>query len=419
VPSAVSHAIVIDPRQKSTRSRLFRPSAMISYALDQARARFLELPGPYGTIRTTYGWHLCHTRTRGEFMSAVRAIHQQSLPFIERGAQVIAGFYGTPEWLTDGPIDRTPVGGSGWPRFAIDPPRGARVAEYAALAAEVAQVGGSGVLLELWNEPGFDVFASDLPALFVAVDAAAAAVRRAGLRCIGMSNALWNDPRAGDSDRRPVLQRWLERRPAIDGVSWHCYQGFDPAENTEGFAQVRRWLQAAGYRSDLPQWITEWGRWTTWPEVMDPSRDEEEHAAACATALLNFQRAGAAGATITCLEGFERPTWPGQGTFGMLGWDGQRLFEKPVFALQRILSRLSDTVYGFAMADRLTRSGVNILPTSSGCLLWRHQRDSGETLRVRVSNRLNGRWLERELPPASFMYLPLPDLRAPLRPEGD
>lgn len=367
--------LTIDRRHGSPISRVLQPSAMVSFSLPAAREHFLSrIGGPLGTARTTYAWALMHLPTREAFLQAARQVYaEEMLPFANRGARVLAGFGGTPIWLAPEPIDRTPMPGSGWPRFATLPPTDP--AAYAQLAAEVAAIGDDRTWLEFWNEPHSTTnWQGSVAELFDLASLVAKAVHGAGRKIAGLAHASWNDPREADPDTRSLLQRWIESGgPAdFDGLSWHCFSGTDPSTGLEGAGKVRGWLAARGL-PDLPQFLTEWQRWSAYPAWLDPSRDTMVGAAHHAHALHAMSREpGIAGATVAILEGFERPVTLGMGTFGLLCSTPAGLVEKPTFEVQRLLGELGSTQFPARVPPRIARTGVDVIAGDQGALLYRY-----------------------------------------------
>lgn len=359
-------------RQSNARPRVLRPSFMASFAQARARSYALEqIGGLLGTVRCTFGWALQHSKTREEFLDRARAVYRDEIaPFVARGARVIAGIDGTPRWLSRAPQDASNAPGSGWPRYATQPCERTKLGDYGKLVAELAAICGPEVWFELWNEPASPSFwAGTVDELFEQVGVSAAVLRAAGRRVVGLANGSWFDP-CTDGDPRPLLQRFIASGVPFDGVSWHAFQS-DPSSGLEGADRVREWLRDAGRDPKLPQFVTEWQRWTTFPDDLDPSRDTALGAAHHARALDLMARAGIEGATVACLQGFaDAPL--GAGSWGLLTSEGPALMrEKPAFDVQRILGTLGEVSFGAHVAPKLEKAGVGIFAGERAALVYR------------------------------------------------
>lgn len=372
--TAAKATIRVQTHDRRTLSRVLRPSVMTAFSGAEANERLLSLPGPIGAVRDGYAWDLMWAPTREEFMERARAIYRSILrPFAERGALVLAGFCGTPRWLADDPNDAAPVAGSGWPAYATRPPRD--FAAYAELAADLVRMANDPrVVIEFANEPAASVFWAGTEAqLFELFALTSAAVRGAGGQIIGMANS---PPTDG------FLERWIATRPMTNGISWHLFQGH-PRDGIEAVEKVRGWLRAAGMDENLPQVVTEWTRWPTWP-ANDPARDTVVGQAYHIAALDQMARAGIYAATYANLAGFG-PSEIGDGDFGLMarGADGI-LREKPAYEVLRGLARLGDQEFGVTVAPALAKLGVGALAgvsrecgSSVTALLWRYDETPG------------------------------------------
>jgi hypothetical protein len=374
--------IEIDRGRHRPLSRVLRPGAMVSGAGLPARERLLGLPGELGAVRGGFDWALIRSASPEAFLLQAHEIYESELrPFMERGALAVGLLAGTPRWLARQPIDETIMPGSGWPLYATRPPED--FSAYAEIAAALTRIDPR-VVVEFWNEPSSTSFWGGTETeLFDLAARCAAAIHGAGGQMVGMANSpAWDG----------LLERWIRTRPQIDGISWHCFQS-GPADGVMGAEIVRGWLRGAGMDPNLPQIVTEWNRWTTFPAPLDPSRDTAVGMAHHMAALVALARSGVKAATAANLAGFGSSA-VGDGDFGLLAVStGGAVSEKPCWRVQEALAQLGPVELGAAVAPELAAAGVGILATDDGvepwrrrlrAIVWRYDPDGSDAIKVAV-----------------------------------
>jgi len=319
---------VIADRPAGRLSGVFRPSVMMSWADADAARAFLALPGELGTVRLTLEPLLTDSHNLADFRKRLAQDAGNLKLLSDRGATIILTFARMPRWLSRSQDDSL-AGPFGFSIREASPPRDFE--QLSLLAAEMVRVInvdlGLDPLYEFWNEPESPSFwrGTQLE-LFQAYAAFASGARRADPRARvgGPAPGSWADRRSGEPKSGPtLLEAFLfhvsKAALPLDFVSWHNF-GMRPNERWHGAGEVRRWLAAAGLSVQLPQYVTEWNRWATFPEWMDPGRDEAPGAAYLISALHEMAIHGVTGHTLAALQDFhvagKGTAFPGD--FGLL-----------------------------------------------------------------------------------------------------
>lgn len=312
---------------------VFRPSVMMSWADAEAAKAFLALGSDLGTIRVTLEPLLTDSTSLADFRARLSREAGGLKALADRGATIIITFARMPRWLSRSQDDSL-AGPFGFSVREASPPKDVDL--FMQLATELARVInvelGLDPLYEFWNEPESRGFWRGTQAeLFQAYTAFAAGLRRADPRARvgGPAPGSWADRRAGEPKSGPtLLQAFIGHvagpDPAkgtlpLDFISWHNF-GTRPHDGWQGATEVRRWLRTAGLSEQVPQYVTEWNRWATFPEWLDPGRDEAPGAAYLVAALHEMALQGIAGHSLAALQDFRVPeggsAYPGD--FGLL-----------------------------------------------------------------------------------------------------
>ncbi len=346
--------------------RLFRPSAMLAFADVEALNAFLDLPGPIGAVRLTLETFLTESTSLDDYRNrlAVSAKHDMrpggiARRLLERRAEVVLTFARMPAWLARSKDSRL-AGPSGFTIREASPPRDYRVFEE--LVYQTVRIlnrdHGLSPVYELWNEPNSQIFWRGTRAdLFRTYAAFVAGARRADptARVGGLGVSPWDARKEGESAKTgPLLREFVNYAAAppsgigssgrlpIDFISWHYYDSSPEAGWSSGIEHIKRWLRSAGFSADLPQAITEWNYWSTFPEWLDPSRDDTVGAAYIPAALHAMDRAGVAMQTFSSLQDFR---WPSSdtafiGCFGLV--TRPPVMKKASFNVMHMLGLLED-----------------------------------------------------------------------------
>lgn len=389
---------------------VFRPSVMMSWADAEAASAFLALGGDLGTVRVTLEPLLTDSTSLADFRARlVREAGNLKL-LADRGATIVITFARMPRWLSRSQDDSL-AGPFGFSVREASPPKD--IDQLMQLATEMTRVInvelGLDPLYEFWNEPESRGFWRGTQAeLFQAYTAFAAGVRRADPKAKvgGPAPGSWADHRAGEPKSGPTLvQAFINHiagpAPAkgtlpLDFISWHNF-GMRPNEGWLGAGEVRRWLRAAGLSDQVPQYVTEWNRWATFPEWLDPGRDEAPGAAYLVAALHEMALQGIAGHTLAALQDFRVPE-PGTaypGDFGLL--TRAPVMKKASFHAMQMLTQLDrDRVAVEVDGVQSDASGLDVIATRGprrvSVLLSRHP--VGDQIFTRSMNRSGFRAIE-------------------------
>ena len=247
--------------------------------------------------------------------------------------------------------------------------------------------------------------------LFRAYEAFARGARRAdpSAKVGGLAVGGWNDRRAGEpAGRPPLLRAFIERAAArrvpLDFVSWHHFIT-SPEEGWTGASTVREWLRAAGLPPQMPQFVTEWNRWKTFPEWFDAGRDTAEGAAFMLAALEPIESAGVRGHTLAALQDFNAMV-SGEafrGDFGLV--TRSPMIRKASFCAMQMLTRLGPRRVAVELGPEIVAAeGVGALATATperiAVLVYRYGRDPPgaaiRTLRQSGYDRLEDLGLTQE-----------------------
>jgi hypothetical protein len=381
----------VDPaRDLGALARLYRPSVMLSWADAEAGAAFLALPGPLGAVRVTLEPLLTDSTSLADFKTRLAAGAAHLKPLVDRGATVVVTVARTPRWAAANK-DESPAGQHGFNQREASPPENEGIFEQ--LGEEIVRAlnaqNGSSLWYEFWNEPESRSFwGGSSAALFRAYDAFVRGARRADPRAKvgGLAVGSWSEPRAGETGNGPLLQAFIRQiapgvkrgTSALDFVSWHNFSKH-PEEGWAGVATVRAWLRDAGL-PDLPQVVSEWNRWSTFPEWYDPARDTTEGATFLLAALPAMEAAGVTAHTIAALQDFNAMTADQafRGDFGLV--TRAPMVKKASFCAVEMLGRLAGKRVAVDLPAEVTDSeGIGALATASAekivLLVYRHSQD--------------------------------------------
>jgi hypothetical protein len=372
--------------------RTYRPSAMLSWADADAVNAFLALPGPLGTVRVTLEPLLSDTTSLEDFRNRLTGSAGTLKRLSERGADIIITVARMPRWLATRDGD-SQVGPNGYSVREASPPRDdAGMQELGfTIASVLSRVAGQAAWYEFWNEPESPNFWSgSSEALFRAYEAFARGVRRAdpAAKVGGVAVGGWNDPRAGEPGQ-PLLRAFIQRVAhgvPLDFVSWHNFSS-QPEEGWIGAASVREWLRSAGLPPQLPQFVTEWNRWKTFPEWLDPGRDTAEGAAFFLASTEAIEKSGIRGHTFAALQDFNamgRDHAFG-GDFGLV--TRGPMVGKASFCAVQMLARLGSARVAVDLGADAAAEGVGALATADAqrisLLVYRYGGDAaGVAVRV-------------------------------------
>jgi hypothetical protein len=126
----------------------------------------------------------------------------------------------------------------------------------------------------------------------------------------GFAVSAWDARRKGAGAPMPEALLTRAGQPGaapMDFISWHNFgkfpeDGWISAENNS-----RKWLAQSGLPAAFPQIVTEWNRWTTFPDWYDKSREGALGAANYIATLHAMDRAGIRGQTVAALQDFNAP----------------------------------------------------------------------------------------------------------------
>jgi hypothetical protein len=166
---------------------------------------------------------------------------------------------------------------------------------------------------------------------------------------------------------RAFIDNVAANRLPLDFVSWHNYPKL-PFEGWEGTGLVREWLSARALPARTPQIVTEWNQWTTFPNWMDPSRDDVNGAAFMMASLHEMSLSGVSMQTFSSLQDQKDPpagtAFPGD--FGLL--TRAPVLKKAGFHAMNMLAMLDGQQrisVGLPPADAEAQ-GVDVLASTGG-----------------------------------------------------
>ena len=363
---------VMPARQLGDLPRTYRPSVMMSWADEEAVNAFLSLPGPLGAVRVTLEPLLTEASSLADFKARLARNAGRLKRLAERGADIVVTVARMPRWLAARSGD-APAGPYGFSVREASPPRdyaGLEELGFAVVSILNRELGYA-PWYEFWNEPESPSFWSgSSEELFRAYEAFARGARRAdpAAKVGGLAVGGWNDPRAGEPAKQPLLRAFIERAAArgvpLDFVSWHHFIS-SPEEGWTGAFTVREWLRAAGLSPQMPQFVTEWNRWKTFPEWFDPGRDTAEGAAFILAAMEPIEKAGLRGHTIAALQDFNATDSDQafRGDFGLV--TRSPMIRKASFCAIQMLARLGPRRIAVELGPDAAAEGVAALATAT------------------------------------------------------
>lgn len=362
--------------------RLFRPSVMASWAQAEAVNAFLSLPGDLGAIRVTLEQLIQQTNTLEAYTARLTKEAHSLRELEKRNAEVIVTLARTPSWLAGSKETKlaSPYGFA--LREALPPRDQAGYAEYVEATVRILnQQIGLKPWYEFWNEPDLDGFWRGTPEqLFATYASFLSGARRAdpAARVGGLCTSGWYQKGPGkwnsEDESEALLSRFLRfirtipqkagERP-IDFVCWHNF-GSHPEQEWWGADEIHTWLR----REDLPglpQLVTEWNLWSTFPAWLDPQRDSEVGAAYIPAALHAMEAAGITMQTFATLQDYRSAgngnAFPGD--FGLL--TREPMLEKASFIVMRMLAMLESRRIAVSFADPQSKTeGINAIATKNG-----------------------------------------------------
>lgn len=342
---------------------LYRPSVMLSWAEPPALERLLALPGPFGALR--FNFELLTQRVDREQAFFDELLRETALlpKLLERDARVLVTMVRMPAWLSSSSSTRREPSYGYTHREAVHPKSQEAYQRFAErVARTLSPLAPDRLWYEGWNEPEADGFwKSGRQELFDTWDSLARGVRagdpkaRIGSPCF----AGWSTTTPAPRPNAPALLledfiRFSAARPdrqaSPDFICWHNFGKF-PEEEWWGAASIREWLAAASLPRDLPQVVSEWNLWTTFPSEFDPLRDGAQGAAYVASTLHAMDRAGVRYQTIATLQDFRASgsTDPFHGDFGLM--TRSPLIEKASFKVLAMQARLLSQRIGVEFSD--------------------------------------------------------------------
>ena len=371
---AATTTVEIDPaRLLGPVPRLYRPSAMLAYADREAIDAFLALPGPLGTVRLTLEPLITDSKSLPEYLQRLEREAAGLRTLAARDAEIVLIFARMPRWLAQ-TRDESLAGRYGFTRREASPPNDYDA--YADFVYETVRVIngelGMSPWYEFWNEPDSSAFwGGTQEELLRTYQSFARGARRAdpNARVGGLAVSGWYQKRP--DAREPLLVAFLRRAgtmggPPVDFVSWHNFSK-DPEHDWWGAEEIRGWLAKAGITSALPQIITEWNRWTTFPDWFDKQRDSALGAAYIPAALHAMERSGIAMQTFAALQDFNAPP-PDTAFIGDFGLVTRKpMLKKAAFNVMNLLALLGPDRVGVILPKALNYAdGVEALATKSG-----------------------------------------------------
>jgi hypothetical protein len=372
---AADYTLRVDPqRELGAVPGNYRPSVMLSWADKEAISALMDLPGPLGTVRMTLEPQLSESKSMQELRSRLAQGGGAGLRALEaRGARIIITVARTPRWLAS-VTSEAQAGEYGFTRREASPPRSA--AGFEELGYEIVRTitvqHRTSPLYEFWNEPESKSFWSGSSAdLFQAYDAFVRGARRADPRAKvgGIAVGGWNVPRAGEGTE-PMLRAFVRHaaqgikrgQTSLDFLTWHNFVK-TPDEGWNGARAVRGWLREAGL-PDLPQFVTEWNLWRTFPQWLDPSRDTAEGAVLLLAAHEAIADSGLTGHTIAALQDFN-PAGEAEayaGDFGLV--TRSPMLRKASFCAIHMLSKLGERHIAVGEPAEVEAAGISVIATA-------------------------------------------------------
>ncbi len=306
--------------------RLLKPSVMMTFADVDAIEQFMSLPGRLGTIRLSLETLLTESTSLADYRYRLAEEAAGLRHLTPRGPVIVLTFTRMPRWLASSSDERL-TGESGYTVREASPPRSLALLEQLAFATvqEINVNLGLDVLYEFWNEPESSIFwGGTQEQLLQAYAAFAAGARRADPKArVGGLAGGWNEYHGGGPIAAgSLLKAFIDRtggtpRLPLDFISWHNYPKH-PNEGWDGADRIREWLVARGWPSTMPQVVSEWNQWISFPAPFEPSRDELPGAAFLLASLHEMRVHGVSMQTICALQDFHDPA-PGSAFPGDLG----------------------------------------------------------------------------------------------------
>ena len=374
----VSIAATIDPAtSKGAMPSVMRPSAMMSWADSASITNFLAMPGKIGAVRLSLESSLTDSASLADYKSRVQAQLATMKTVLARNADVVVTFARMPRWLAS-KTDEGLVSEYGFTLREGSPPKD--YAAFQSLAKDTVTLIngalGSKVRYEFWNEPDSPSFwnGSALElfrayAAFVRGARAADQVAKVG----GLAVGNWSGPKEGETDTRPLLQRFFQYAAAPDGgarlpldfVSWHYFSS-SPLDGWGGTQSIKSWLSAYGYSTATPQYVTEWNRWADSSTWMDAPRDSHLGSAYVLMAMQGMAFNNVTGATIAALQDFNSAP-SGQAFLGDFGLITQGTnVKKASYNAMAMLSMMPDTRIAATLPASADGQGVAMVAAKTG-----------------------------------------------------
>lgn len=362
--------------------RLFRPSVMMSWAQPEAVSAFMALPGDFGTIRITLEPLIQQMNSQDAYDARLNHEAPQLAAISKRNAEIFVTVARMPSWLASSQDSKLATD-YGYPiREALPPQNQAAYSRFVEDTVNILnQKNGLKPWYEFWNEPDLDGFwRGTREQIFTTYGSFVEGARKAdgNARVGGLCTSGWYQKGPGakvrQADNQALLADFLQytqelnthsAKSSIDFVCWHNF-GSHPEQEWWGAKQVSEWLEKAGLKN-LPQVVTEWNRWSTFPAWLDPQRDTEVGAAYLATSLHAMDKAGIAMQTFATLQDYSpsKTGDPYAGDFGLL--TKEPMLEKASFNVMRMLALLeSKRIMATFPKDEGDAEGLNVIATKNG-----------------------------------------------------
>ncbi len=371
---AQTATVEVDPASsRGPLPRLFRPSVMMAFADSAAVNAFLALPGPLGTVRLTLEPLITESKNLAEYLQRLEREAAGMRALAARDAEIVLIFARMPTWLAR-TGDESLAGRFGFTRREASPPKDYEA--YANFVYETVRVINTKLGLspwyEFWNEPDSIAFwGGTQDELLRTYQSFAQGARRADTRARvgGLAVSGWYQKRP--DAREPLLAAFLQRVGEANGlpldfVSWHNLTK-DPEHDWWGAEEVRGWLTKNGISPALPQIITEWNRWSTFPQWFDKEREGALGAAYIPATLHAMERAGITMQTFAALQDFN-PAPRDQsfiGDFGLV--TKEPMLKKASFHVMNMLAQMGPQRIGVTLpAAPYDTEGVQVLATMNG-----------------------------------------------------
>lgn len=375
--------IVVDPdTDLGSVPKLFRPSVMMSWAQPEAVNTFLALPGDLGAVRVTLEPLIQQTSSQEIYNARLAKEATQLIALSKRNAEIFITVARMPSWLASSK-DTALASEYGYPLREALPPR--NQASYADFVKDTVNILnrqlGLNPWYEFWNEPDLNGFwRGSREQLFTTYGSFVDGARKAdaNARVGGLCTSGWyqkgpagNQRKTGNEALLADFLHYVQQRQsssgkqALDFICWHNY-GSHPEQEWWGAREVSQWISQESLKN-VPQVVTEWNLWSTFPALLDKQRDTEVGAAYVAATLHAMDRAGIAMQTFAILQDFSpsKTGEPYSGDFGLLTRDPT--LEKASFNVFRMLALLESRRISVSVpAQYADAEGLNVIATKRG-----------------------------------------------------